>query len=130
MEYNGDLILVRGCPGAGKTTFAELIGYVISSDDYFINANGEYIFDGSKLKYAHEQSRLRCEMQMGQKDKLIIVANTFTQKREMAPYFDLAEEYNYRVHTIIVENRHGGTNIHGVPDDKLKQMKDRFEVKL
>jgi len=29
-----------------------------------------------------------------------------------------------------VENRHGGVNQHNVPEDKLKIMKDRFEVKL
>jgi hypothetical protein len=34
------------------------------------------------------------------------------------------------VFTVIVENRHGGKNIHGVPEDKLQIMKDRFEVKL
>ena len=34
------------------------------------------------------------------------------------------------VFSIIVENRHGGVNQHGVPMDKLEQMKNRFEVKL
>jgi hypothetical protein len=48
----------------------------------------------------------------------------------MEPYFKLAEQYGYRVFSIIVENRHDGKNVHGVPDDKLKQMKDRFNVKL
>jgi hypothetical protein len=48
----------------------------------------------------------------------------------MQPYFDLAEKYGYRVHTMIVENRHGGINEHGVPEDKLEQMKNRFEISL
>jgi hypothetical protein len=48
----------------------------------------------------------------------------------MAEYFDLAKQYGYQVFTIIVENRHGGVNEHGVPDEKLEQMKNRFEVKL
>jgi len=48
----------------------------------------------------------------------------------MKPYYDLAERYGYRVTSIIVENRHGGVNEHGVPVDKLEQMKNRFEVKL
>jgi hypothetical protein len=29
-----------------------------------------------------------------------------------------------------VENRHGGLNQHGVPEDKVQIMKDRFEIKL
>ena len=60
----------------------------------------------------------------------LIVSNTFTQEWEMKPYFDLAESYGYRVYSLIVENRHGGINEHGVPAEKLEQMKNRFEVKL
>jgi hypothetical protein len=48
----------------------------------------------------------------------------------MDEYFKMAERYNYRVHCIVVENRHGNENIHGVPENKLQQMKDRFEIKL
>jgi hypothetical protein len=48
----------------------------------------------------------------------------------MEPYYKLAEENGYMVFSIIVENRHNGVNIHGAPEDKLKQMKDRFEIKL
>jgi hypothetical protein len=48
----------------------------------------------------------------------------------MEEYFKMAERYNYRVHTVIVENRHGNENVHGVPEDKLQQMKNRFQIKL
>jgi hypothetical protein len=48
----------------------------------------------------------------------------------MEKYYELAEEYGYKVFSIIVENRHGGINQHGVPVEKLEQMKNRFEVKL
>ena len=48
----------------------------------------------------------------------------------MDPYFKLAEEYGYRISTIIVENRHSSTNIHGVPDEALEKMEERFELKL
>ena len=60
----------------------------------------------------------------------IVVSNTFTQEWEMQSYYELAEKYGYRVHSLIVENRHGGVNEHGVPEDKLEIMKNRFEVKL
>jgi phenolic acid decarboxylase len=60
----------------------------------------------------------------------IFVTNTFTQEWEMKAYYDLAKKYGYRVHSVIVENRHGGTNEHGVPLDKLSAMKERFEIKL
>jgi hypothetical protein len=60
----------------------------------------------------------------------IIVSNTFTQEWEMEVYYLLAEEMGYQVTSLIVENRHGGQNVHGVPEDKLKAMRDRFEIKL
>jgi hypothetical protein len=34
------------------------------------------------------------------------------------------------VFSIVVENRHGGTNVHEVPEEKLEQMRNRFEIKL
>ena len=61
---------------------------------------------------------------------VIVVSNTFTQEWEMKPYFDLAKTYGYQVFSLIVENRHGGLNQHGVPEDKVQIMKDRFEIKL
>jgi hypothetical protein len=48
----------------------------------------------------------------------------------MQPYYDLAAKYGYKVFSIIVENRHGGKNVHGVPDEKLEIMKNRFSIKL
>ena len=60
----------------------------------------------------------------------IAVSNTFTQEWEMEAYYNLAKEFNYKVFSIIVENRHDGVNSHGVPEEKLEQMKNRFEIKL
>jgi hypothetical protein len=48
----------------------------------------------------------------------------------MKPYYELAKEHGYTVFSLVVENRHGGVNEHGVPVDKLEQMKHRFELKL
>ena len=137
-ETQGELILVRGLPGSGKSTLAKVIlqirnsdePEVLSADDFFINENGEYDFDSQKIKEAHNYCQFRCSERMRQQKSRIVVANTFTQEWEMKIYFDMAERYNYRVHTIIVENRHGSDNVHGVPKDKLQQMKERFEIKL
>jgi hypothetical protein len=60
----------------------------------------------------------------------IAVSNTFTQEWEMEAYYEMAKQYGYTVFSVIIENRHGGVNQHGVPEDKLQMMKDRFEVKL
>jgi predicted kinase len=139
MEYVGDLILLRGLPGSGKSTLGEIILHtlksenkdgVISADDFFVDINGDYNFDSSKLKEAHNDCLVRCAERMKNQIVKIIVANTFTQEWEMEKYFEIAERYNYRVHSLIVENRHEGKNIHGVPEDKLQQMRDRFQIKI
>jgi hypothetical protein len=31
---------------------------------------------------------------------------------------------------VVVENRHGGTNEHNVPEDKIELMRNRFNIKL
>jgi len=137
-EAQGELILLRGLPGSGKSTLAKIIlqlrstdePEVLSADDFFINENGEYDFDSQKIKEAHNYCQFRCSERMRQQKAKIVVANTFTQEWEMDEYFKMAERYNYRVHTVIVENRHGNENVHGVPEVKLQQMKSRFEIKL
>jgi predicted kinase len=139
MQHTGDLILLRGLPGSGKTTLAKVILFhlgndntndVISADDFFIDENGNYNFDSSKLKEAHNDCQVRCSERMRLNIAKIVVANTFTQEWEMEVYFEMAKRYGYRVHTVIVENRHESENVHGVSDKKVQQMKDRFEIKL
>lgn len=123
------LILLRGLPGSGKSTFAKSLGGIHIEADQFFMENGKYKFDASKLKQAHEHCRTSTEGWM-MEGYSIVVSNTFTQEWEMEPYFGLAKDYGYRVVCLIVENRHGGVNEHGVPADKLEQMKDRFEISL
>jgi hypothetical protein len=48
----------------------------------------------------------------------------------MQPYYDLAKKYGYTVFSIIVENRHGSTSIHNVPEGSIDQMRRRFDIKL
>jgi predicted kinase len=137
MTYKGDLILLRGLPGSGKSTLGEIImsspgspQIPLSADDYFTDSEGNYNFDPTKLKEAHNQCKQRCALLMQNESKKIVVSNTFTQEWEMGEYLEMAKRYDYRVHTVIVENRHGGVNIHSVPEDKLQQMKDRFNIAL
>lgn len=137
-EYVGDLILLRGVPGSGKTTLGNVILFsnqsniqdVLSADNFFINEKEEYVFDFSKLKEAHNDCQVKCAERMRNQFSKIVVANTFTQEWEMEPYFIMAERYNYRIHTVIVENRHNSKNVHNVPDEKVVQMIKRFDIKL
>jgi predicted kinase len=125
-----ELFLLRGLPGAGKSTLAKSLGGKYFEADMFFVRDGEYKFDGTKIKTAHEWCRSSVGGLMINDEPRLIVSNTFTQEWEMEAYYELAERYGYRVYSLIVENRHGGINEHGVPADKLEQMRNRFEVKL
>jgi predicted kinase len=137
-EFTGDLILLRGIPGSGKSTLGDVILHcpgsnppdVLSADNFFIDDKGNYNFDATKLKQAHNECQLKCAERMKLEISRIVVANTFTEKWEMDSYYEMAERYKYRVHSIIVENRHDSQNVHGVPGEKLGQMRKRFEIKL
>jgi adenylate kinase family enzyme len=126
-----NIYLVRGIPGSGKTTLAKTLeGLHVEADMYFTDKDGVYTFEPTKIKDAHKWCGDLVEEWMREEQDRIVVSNTFTQEWEMENYYKLAEQYGYRVTSIIVENRHGGVNEHGVPDDKLEQMKSRFNIKL
>lgn len=124
------LFLLRGLPGSGKSTLAKSLNEVYFEADQYFMVDGEYKFDATKLKTSHEWCQLRTERSMENEWVRIVVSNTFTQEWEMEPYYKLAEKYGYVVFSLIVENRHGGTNVHNVPTEVLDKMEKRFEVKL
>tara|TARA_B110000259_G_scaffold50378_2_gene59268 strand:- start:796 stop:1179 length:384 start_codon:yes stop_codon:yes gene_type:complete len=125
-----ELFLLRGLPGSGKSTLAKSLGGKhFEADMFFMNGN-VYSFDASKLPTAHMWCQSRVVLSMEDLDERIVVSNTFTQEWEMKQYTDLAKEFGYIVYSLIVENRHDGVNEHGVPDEALTKMRNRFEIKL
>ncbi|XP_058886463.1 NEDD4-binding protein 2-like 2 isoform X2 [Acipenser ruthenus] len=133
------LILLRGVPGSGKSTLAkELLSsspdaVVLSTDDYFSQEEG-YSYDPSLLGDAHEWNKKKAGEAMDQGKSPVIIDNTNTQAWEMKPYVELALERGYRVEfhepdtswkfdPVELEKR----NKHGVPQEKIAQMLERFE---
>ena len=125
------LILLRGLPGAGKSTLAKTFEGArhFEADMFFMDENGNYNFDVTRLREAHEWCRNNVDNTMSFGID-VVVSNTFTQKWEMDAYYELAKKHGYVVFSLIVENRHGGVNKHNVPEDKLLAMKERFEYSL
>lgn len=127
------LLLLRGLPGNGKSTLAEKIkwmgGMEISADEFHM-INGIYNWKPERVGYAHAKCQEYTEMWMKRDVLTIAVHNTFTTEKEMKPYYELAEKYGYMVHSLIVENRHGGTNVHDVPEETIDKMERRFSIKL
>ena len=84
------LILLRGVPGAGKSSLANFVwnsGVVFEADKFFDTPDGGYKFDATKLKEAHEWCKLGVQTAMeeniqtdGKYYPQIVVSNTFTRE--------------------------------------------------
>ena len=135
-HFDKSLILLRGLPGSGKSTLAKLLSEegkypFYSVDDYFTNkVTGEYHFVFSENHLAYklcEQNTLR-SMEDGKQK--IILHNTFTLDWELAPYFKLAKQFYYQLFVATIENYHEQLNVHGVSNEQLKKMAEKYKVKL
>lgn len=135
MSNRGDLILVRGLPGDGKSTLGQVLASFgarhVEADQFFC-LSGQYRFDPSKLHDAHTWCQDEVDYAMHHDYRLIVVTNTFTRNREMAPYVELAKNNNYRYHVVTKESGYGtvglaSRNIHNVLLETIDQMKHRWE---
>lgn len=122
------LILIRGLPGSGKSTLAKMLAPAKidrhEADDYFME-QGEYRFDPSKLKSAHLscQAHVAARLQSGASP--VVVSNTFSEKWEMAPYLEMANDAGYSVQVVECQSNFG--SIHNVPEATIKAMRKRWQ---
>jgi len=129
------LILVRGLPGSGKTSFAHLLDAAIfSADDYFTAEDGTYTFKPQELAQAHAQCIKGAQESVLAGQPITAVANTFSTRWELEPYLQLSDS-PLRLKTFIVDLFDGGLtdeqlfkrNSHGVPLDAIRRMRSRWE---
>lgn len=149
---------MRGLPGSGKSTVAlsmaaghiQVGGQTVaicSTDSLFVNEDGEYIFDASKLGKYHGMNQYKANRYMFMGTELVIVDNTNTTHKEMAPYKQSARDNGYEVVEMLVGEEslfpeledacpHAYAdyismcvkrNTHGVPQEAIEKMARRFE---
>lgn len=121
---NTDLVIVRGAPGSGKTTFAKsLTDYcLVEADQYFTDEHGVYRYEPSRIKDAHAWcfNMVDALLEVGNR---VVVANTFTKLWEVQPYIDLSELYKIKVFHCTGDFG----NTHDVPEDVVERMKNGYE---
>lgn len=135
------LYILRGVSGSGKSTLAEVLentlpsAKAIAADDYFYDDLGEYCFDVDLLGHAHNWCKGQVAGYMNEgywQYSNVILHNTNTSEKEIKPYIELANHFGYKVVSLVVENRHGSSNVHDVPDTTLERQerKLRSSIKL
>lgn len=123
------LTLIRGLPGAGKSTLAKNLwdfykNYHVEADRYFLRPDGRYGFVREELPHAHAWC-LKQTQDMLSHGVNVIVSNTFTTYKELKPYLDYAKENDIETEIITLTTNYG--SVHNVPEETMQKMAARFE---
>ena len=135
MDNSKYLFLITGAAGSGKSTLAQLIqniakkyiepiAEICEADEFwYILGKGKYAFNPKLLWKAHKwcQDNAREVMSHGAN---LIVSNTNIKPADRKVYFDMADEYSYKVVFIHLTTQF--QNQHGVPEDAVKRMRDTY----
>ena len=139
MNINKNLYLLRGVSGAGKTTAAENLyeslpnSYILALDDFWYDDQGNYNWEPDRfmdcIRWFYDT--LDKDMKSGKYDN-VIIHNTNTSEKDFKKVLLMAKKYGYKITSFIVENRHGSTNVHNVPEETLinQERKLRNNIKL
>jgi predicted kinase len=135
MDNNKYLFLITGAAGAGKSTLAqkiqdnangliEPISEICEADEFwYILGKGKYAFNPKLLWKAHKwcQNNAKEIMMLGLN---LIVSNTNIKPSDRKAYFNMADEYGYKVVFIHLTTQF--QNQHGVPDEAVKRMREGY----
>ena len=139
------LLLMRGAPGCGKSTFIEKNGlknYALSADEIrmliqtpVLNVEGNFEISQKNEKKVWETLFNILEERM-KKGEFTVIDATNSKATEMNRYKDLAKAYRYRMYIVDFtdlpieecKRRNAGRTEHKrVPDEVIDKMYSRFE---
>ena len=122
------LVIVRGTPGQGKSTYAEKVfvpqGFKHFENDQYFMKNGRYEFDLKKAKDAANWcfNSVAKELAAGND---VVVSNVFVTVKAVNRYKELAKKYNATFKVLRMTGNF--KNVHDVPKNVLANMKANFE---
>lgn len=139
---NPTLLILRGLPGNGKTTYAKLRAgqagdaCIVSADAYPGLYNDDLSMNFALLPAAHdacfEAALIACELVKEGGAPLVIVDNTNTTLAEMSPYRMVGRMCGMNIEIVhMTSNASDGQladrNTHGVPRQAIAGMRERWE---
>ena len=128
-----ECIILRGVQGSGKSTFATLLqsmnpnSVIHETDSYFVNENGEYDFDPTKLQENHNKNFNAFCDSIFKGIEMVIVSNVNAKKEHFQSYIDYAKFNGYKVTVLVVENHNETKSVHDVQDYVIERTKANFE---
>jgi len=128
-----NIIILKACSYAGKSTFAELISEpkIIVSADFFYEKEGRYDFDATKIGQAHASCRKAFdEALINPVVHNIVVANTNTKPSDYEYYVKEGEKVGARITYVILERRHDNKNDHNIPEHVLERQENNLKQNL
>ncbi len=129
------VIIMRGTPGSGKSTFAKKIvkfyhniAKVHSTDNYFIDKDGKYKFNADMLMENHRKNYDAFCKSLNEGAPIVIVDNTNIRHKWYKEYVKKANECGYQVIEVLIDPYYCTIdelykrNKHNVPKETIENM--------
>ena len=120
-----ELVLIRGVPGSGKSTFAARF-YPhfrhFEADQWMVDGDGNYSYNPDMLAYCHQRclDSTRDALAEGHN---VVVSNTFTRLWELGKYTELVPVMDQKIIRMTSQYE----NVHGVPKSVIDRMLRQYE---
>jgi predicted kinase len=138
------LVIFRGPSGSGKTTAAKAFLHAnagfrsdshqrhFEADAFFVDKNGQYKFDASKLGIAHGDCQRRVRQAMENGTYPLVLSNTSMTRWELNPYLAMAKEFGYEVVVYRIKGPwdpklFASRNAHGVSIEIVQKQINKYQ---
>lgn len=118
------LYIIRGCPGAGKTTYAQSLGIPYFEADQYFMRNGKYMFDPGQLSAAHRWCTTHVEIACHTDSQAVGVSNTSPRLKDILPYIHIGRQSGRKIIIVELMTRHG--SVHDITEDTMARCERRW----